>query len=77
MNKNIYREGVTIERMKSITSEKEECVLKSEDDNEVYLAWNDMEWEILGDVEEYNVSAAELCREYDGVTNVFIPGIDM
>ena len=61
--------------MKSITSEKEECVLKSEDDNEVYLAWNDMEWEILGDVEEYNVSASELCREYDGVTNVFFPGI--
>ena len=60
--------------MKSITSKKGECIYGLENDNEVYLAWNDMKWELFGNVEEYNVSSSELCKEYDGLTNVFLPG---
>ena len=57
--------------MKEMTDSKN-C-LKSNADPETYLAWADMEWDKFGFIEEYEVSVQTMCRDWDGITSVWLP----
>ena len=58
--------------MKTMTTSSD-CLLNS-DDSLTYLTWKEMEWNLFGGVVEYNASINDVCKEYDGLTNVFLPG---
>ena len=46
-----------------------------ENDTNVYLAWDDMKWEISGNVRTYNESRRNVCKYQDGITDILLSGI--
>ena len=50
------------------------CTVGFKNDSEVYMVWNDMNWNIIGSVEIYNESKKELCKISDGMTTFFLTG---
>ena len=57
--------------MKRLTN-SEECTV--EDKYQVYLAWNDMQWDIFGNITEYNEPKKDMCKRKDNITNIFLTG---
>ena len=55
-----------------ITSSAQCAVNSSEEDT--YLTWNNMKWNVYGNVTAYNVSKKEICKTSDGKTNFFLTG---
>ena len=43
-----------------------------ENDTNVYLAWDDMKWEISGNVRTYNESRRNVCKYQDGITDILL-----
>lgn len=50
------------------------CIVGQGNDSEVYLAWNDMNWNIIGDIKIYKESKKNLCQPSDGTTTFFFTG---
>ena len=49
-----------------------ECTV--EDNADVYLAWDDMKWEITGNVRTYEESRRKICEYQDGITDILLSG---
>ena len=49
-NVNVFRSLLSLERMVSLTSSSD-CLIDSDDEN-VYLAWNDMKFNFFGNITE-------------------------
>ena len=45
-----------------------------EDNADVYLAWDDMKWEITGNVRTYEESRRKICEYQDGITDILLSG---
>ena len=43
--------------------------------SEVYLAWNDMKWNLTGNIEVYNEPKKDMCRPFENITNILLTGI--
>ena len=46
----------------------------AEDNADVYLAWDDMKWEITGNVRTYEESRRKICEYQDGITDILLSG---
>ena len=62
---------LSLEKMKRLTN-SEECTV--EDKYQVYLAWNDMQWDIFGNITQYNEPKKDMCKRKDNITNIFLTG---
>ena len=40
----------------------------------LYLHWDDMVWNMFGEVSEVNVTVAEMCKEREDLTVMIFPG---
>ena len=58
--------------MKDLT---DPSVCSNPDQYPVYLGWDDIEWEIFGNVHQYNISKKEVCPMTDGSVKFFLPSI--
>ena len=68
----LFRVGLSLEEMTAKTSTSN-C-LTDPSDEKLYLHWDEMKWDIFGDVKEENVSVDELCTEIDPISTVLFPG---
>ena len=44
-----------------------------DEEKELYLSWNDMKWEIVGEVQEYLEDKTNMCKDSDGLTTIILP----
>ena len=42
--------------------------------SELYLGWNDMNWDLFGNVEMYNEPKKDMCRAFENNTNILLTG---
>ena len=50
-----------------------QCAVNSSEEY-TYLTWNNMKWNIFGNVTAYYESKKEICKTSDGTTNFFLTG---
>ena len=50
-----------------------ECTAENHQD--IYMSWNQMDWNIFGDVRVYYESRQLMCKVSDGVTSIYLTGI--
>ena len=62
-----------VSKMKTLTTSKE-CTGKVNDED-LYLAWPRMKWNITGNIQVFNESKKNLCRTSDGKTSIWLTGI--
>ena len=57
--------------MISVTS-TQDCLIERNDEH-VYLAWDEIVWDKIGSVSEYEEDLTAMCKDHDGMTTVFLP----
>ena len=60
--------------MKLLTDSKN-CFGMELPPRELYLAWNDMKWNLTGDIEVYYEPKKDMCRPFENITNILLTGI--
>ena len=58
-----------------LTNSKE-CT-DTENHPDIYMSWNQMDWNIFGDVRVYYESRQLMCKVSDGVTRIYLTGRGM
>ena len=69
----IFRNELSVERMKRLTN-SEACIVQ--EDYQVYLTWNEMKWDVFGNVTEYNESNKNMCKLKENITDIFLTGFN-
>ena len=58
--------------MKILTSSTD-CLIDSSNEN-IYLSWNEMKWNYIGNVFDYDVSVKDICTPTYNINTIFLPG---
>ena len=58
--------------MKILTSSTD-CLIESSNEN-IYLSWNEMKWNYIGNVFDYDVSVKDICKPIHDINTIFLPG---
>ena len=62
-----------MERINKFTKSSS-CLLSESDADDIYLAWDDMEFENVGTISEELVPVEDICKDQDYMTRVLFPG---
>ena len=69
----IFRNELSVERMRKLTN-SEACTVQ--EDYQVYLTWNEMKWDVFGNVTEYYESNNDVCKLKENTTDIFLTGFN-
>ena len=72
-NVNVFSSVLSLERIVTLTSSSD-CQVDSNDEN-VYLAWNDMKFNFFGNITEKFTPVEEICVKTDNLKRVRFPDV--
>ena len=67
---NIHHRSITKDEMTRLTRSEDCSEIKVDS---LYLPWQMMQWNLVGEIREYNIDKSELCSKTDNSVSVFFP----
>ena len=50
------------------------CLLTESDEDDIYMAWDNMEFDIIGNITDDFIPVEQVCKDKENLTRVIFPG---